>query len=169
MSEEFAPTRDQMLDNQGRPLTQSLFLEIGYGETAIYTLKEVDHEWNGKTYFSLKRLYLETNDPTEYEFATKYLLSWKHWQRLCDNKVLRAYIDEWREELEIKLRSKAVKKMIDSANKGGVQASKWLSDRGWAQRGAGRPSKAQVASEKAFMARVDSEYGADVIRLQTGT
>jgi len=49
-----------------------------------------------------------------------------------------------------------------------VQASKWLADRGWAQRGAGRPSKADIASEKVLMARVDSEYSSDVIRLHKG-
>lgn len=163
------PSRDKMLDTSGRPITQSMFLEVGYSEAAIYTLKEVDHLYEGKTYPSLKRLYLEEEDPTEYDFATKYLLGWKHWQRLCENKLIRKHIDEWREELEMKLRSRAVKEMIKSAEKGGVQASKWLADRGWAQRGAGRPSKADIASEKALMARVDNEYSSDVIRLHTGT
>lgn len=169
MDETFIPTRDQMLDTSGRPITQSMFLEIGYSEAAIYTLKDVDHEWNGKIYPSLKRLYLEEEDPTEYNFATKFLLGWRHWMRLCDNKILRKHIDEWRDELEMKLRSRAVQEMIQNSRKGKIQASKWLADKGWAQRGAGRPTKAEIASEKAFAARVDSEYGADVIRLQTGT
>ena len=124
--------------------------------------------YEGHLYPSLKMLYLQEEDPTEYTFATKYLLGWKHWQRLCENKLLRKHIDEWREELEIKMRSRAVKEMVRSAAKGGVVASKWLADRGWVQRGAGRPSKAEVASEKAFMARVDEEYSSDVIRLHKG-
>lgn len=169
MDETIIPLKSQMLDSAGRPITQSMFLELGYLDAAIYTLKDQDHLYEEHLYPSLKRLYLQEEDPTEYEFATKYLLGWKHWVRLGENKLIRKYIDEWREELEMKLRSRAVKEMIKSSEKGGVQATKWLADRGWTQRGAGRPSKAEIASEKALMARVDNEYGADVIRLHTGT
>jgi len=162
------PDKSQMLDTSGRPITQSMFLEVGYSEAAIYTFKDNDHVYEGKTYPSLKRLYLLEEDPTEYDFANKYLLGWRHWNRLCENKLIRKEIDEWRIELEMKLRSRAVKEMIRSAEKGGVQASKWLADRGWEQRGAGRPSKADIASEKALMARVDNEYSSDIIRLHKG-
>jgi hypothetical protein len=163
------PTREQMLDVMNKPLTQSLFLEIGYTDAAIYTLKEVDHEHNGKVYPSLKRLYLEMADPTEYEFATTYLLGWRHWKRLCDNKFIRTHIDEWREELEIKLRCRGVKQVLIAAETGSFQAAKWMSDRGWSNRGAGRPTAADIKGEKEFQARVESEYGADVVRLFKGT
>jgi hypothetical protein len=162
----FLPNKGQMLDSTGRPITQSMFLELTYAEAAIYTLKDADYEYNGKLYPSLKRLYLLEDDPTEYEFATKYLLNWKHWQRLCENKLIRRSIDEWREELEIKLRSRAVKEMIKSSANGKIVASKWLADKGWAQRGAGRPTKAAVESEKAFLASVAEEFNEDVQRLR---
>lgn len=149
-----------------RPLTQSLFLEIGYNEDAIYTLKDNDHFHNDKTYPSLKRLYLECADPTEYEFATTHLLGWKHWLRLCDNKILRKHIDEWREELEIKLRCRGVKNVMFAASTGNYQAAKWLADRGWDTRGAGRPSKADVDREMKIQTDIRSEYEADVVRLK---
>ena len=155
-----------MQDAMGKPLTQGLFLEIGYSDFAIYTLKDQDHELNGKNYLSLKRLYLEIADPTEYEFATTYLLGWKHWMRLCENKALRAHIDEWRDELEIKLRSKAIKTIIAQAGLlGAVQASKWVADRGWSTRGAGRPTKAEIEHEKKIQAGITNEYSADLLRL----
>ena len=157
--------REQMLDSMNKPLTQSLFLEIGYSDTAVYTLKEIDHEHNGKTYPSLKRLYIEMADPTEYQFAITYLLGWRHWKRLCDNKLLRSHIDEWREELEVKLRCQGVKQAMIAAESGSFQAAKWLTDRGWANKGAGRPSKETIEGEKKFQARIDSEYGDDVVRL----
>lgn len=159
--------RSKLLDSQDRPLTQSLFLEVGYDrDFALYTLKEVDHEFEGKVYPSIKRLYLEMEDPTEYEFANEYFLGWKHWMRICDNRILRTHILEWREELEIKLRSRAVKAMIKSADDGNYQASKWLVDRGWNTRGAGRPSKSELEAEKKIAATINSEYGADIIRLK---
>jgi len=157
--------KSKMLDSGGKPLTQSLFLEIGYTEYAIYTLKEEDCEYKGFTYPSLKRLYLETQDPTEYEFAKKHLLGWKHWKRLCENKLIRSYIDEWRDELEVCLRSKGVKDAIKAAELGGFQAAKWLADRGWDVKPAGRPSKAEIEKEKTIQLRVRDEFSADVVRL----
>jgi hypothetical protein len=161
------PSKEQMLDDMGRPITQSLFLEINYTDMAVYTLKDDDHELNGKQYPSLKKLYLECEDPTEYVFATTYLIGWKHWLRLCENKAIRKHIDEWREELEIKLRSRGVHEVIKAATRpGGLQAAKWLADRGWASRPAGRPSKAEVEREREFAARVSDEFSADILRLK---
>jgi hypothetical protein len=157
--------REQFLNSEGRPLTQSLFLEVGYTDEAIYTLKEVDHEYNGKVYPSLKRLYLEAADPTEYVFATEHLMGWKHWQRICENKLLRKHIEEWREELEVKLRSEAVRQAIAHAASGTFQAAKWVADRGWATRGAGRPSKADVDRDKRIQEKIDDEYSSDVVRM----
>lgn len=157
--------KSKFLDGGGKPLTQSLFLEIGYTEQSVYTLKDEDHFYEGRLYPSLKRLYLEMADLTEYEFANTYLLNWRHWKRLCENKLIRKYIDEWREELELKMRSKGVKEAIKAAEQGGFQAAKWLADRGWAQRAAGRPSKEEIEREKKFQARTADEFSADVVRL----
>ena len=65
--------KSKMLDSMQRPLTQSLFLELGYTDFAIFTLKEDDYVYNDKTYISLKKLYLEMEDPTEYDFANECL------------------------------------------------------------------------------------------------
>jgi hypothetical protein len=160
------PSKDKMVDSMGRPITQSMFLEIGYTEAALYTLKDNDFEYNGKVLPSIKRLYLEIADPTEYEFAQTCLLGWNHWQRLCENKAVRKHIDEWRTELEVKLRSRGVKAAISAANGGNFQASKWLADRGWDTRGPGRPSKAEVERETKVQAAMSEEFGADIIRMR---
>ena len=157
--------QETMLDSMGKFRTQSLFLELGYGADSLFTLKDQDHEHEGKTYPSLKRLYLEFEDPTEYEFANTVLLGWRHWQRMCENKVIRKHIDEWREELEVKLRSQAIRDAIQEAKKGHFQAAKWVADRGWSTRGAGRPSKADIEHEKKVQARIDNEYSGDVVRM----
>ena len=54
---KFKPTRDQ-LTSKCKPLTQSLFLELGYTKFALYTLKDDDHVYKGKTYLSIKDLQL---------------------------------------------------------------------------------------------------------------
>lgn len=149
-----------------RPLTQMLFLEVNYDARAVYTLKDVDHVWNGKDYPSMRRLYLEMGDPTEYQFATTYLLGWKHWQRICENKLLRKHVDEWREELEVKLRSEGVHAALVQARSGSWQAAKWLVDKGWVESKAGRPSKADVERETKMQARIADEFTDDYERLK---
>lgn len=160
-------TKSRLVDTMGRPLTQSLFLEIGYSDFAVYTLKEYDHEYNGKTYPSLKKLYLKEEDPTEYVFAEKHLLGWQHWKRLCENKLIRKHVDEWREELELKIRSQAIKDMMNlcASENGNFSAAKFLADRGWEKRAAGRPSKAEKERQDRIEDRIQEEFAADVARM----
>ena len=157
--------QELMLDSMGKFRTQSLFLEMGYGESSVYTLKDDDYEHKGVVYPSLKRLYLEVADPTEYLFAKEHLLGWRHWQRLCENKLIRNHIDEWREELEVALRCQAIGDALNAAKTGNFQAAKWVADRGWISRGAGRPTKADVEHEKKIQSRINEEYNGDVVRM----
>lgn len=161
--------KSMFLDGEGRPLTQSLFLEIGYSPSAIYTLKEYDFEYEGRTLICIKQKYLEATDPTEYDFANKYFLGWKHWMRICENKVIRKHIDEWREELEVKLRATGVKQILAAASgkEPSFQAAKWIADKGWVQKQAGRPSKSELEREKRIQAGMAEEYSADVHRMFT--
>jgi hypothetical protein len=152
----------------GSPITQSLFLEIGYTDLAYYTLSDEDKVYKGTTYLSLKRLYLEHEDVTEYDFATTYLLGWRHWQRLCENKQVRKHIDEWRFELELKLRSAGIKAIIESAldEDGGFQAQKYLADKGWDKIGAGRPKKDTSEADKKQEELLNEDFNADILRLK---
>lgn len=154
-----------MYGPNGQALTQGLFLEAQYSHYAVYSLKDDDCEYNGRIYPSIKKLYLEMEDPTEYDFATKYLLGIKHWYRIYDNKLLQPHIDEWRFELELKLRSQGVKQLIMSAKKGSQSASKWLADKGWSDRSAGRPSKEELEKEKKIRLNIEEEYADDIKRL----
>lgn len=151
-------------DSMGRALTQSLFLEPNYNtDFAVYTLSGEDKEFKGKTYPSLKRLYLEMSDPIEYEFATTYLIDWAHWQRLCSNQIIVKHIDEWRTELELKLTSEAFRTILDQSEDN-YQAAKFLAERGWQKRGAGRPKK--DASTQAIEDHLETEFNSDVIRMK---
>lgn len=153
----------------GNFLTQSLFLEHGYDtDRAVYTLKDDDHEHKGVIYLSLKRLYLEMEDLGEHEFASVHLAGWRHWQRICNNKLFAPLIDQWREELEVKMRGRAIATIAKEADSGGrsaLQAAKWLADRGWKKK-TGRPSNADVQRETEIQAGIASEYSADVVRIK---
>lgn len=158
----------KLKDDKQRLRTQSLFYELNGIKDAIFTLKEDDYEAHGKKLVSLKKLYLEIADPTEYEFAKTVFGSWKHWQRLCANAIIRPYIDEWREELEIKIRSQAIKSILQTARdegSKGTQAAKWLAEGKWQGTGRGRPSKEEVERTKRIHAGIKDEIDEDFERL----
>lgn len=152
----------------GRPLTQSLFLEIGYSQFAVYTLKEYDYPYKGKHYPSLKKLYLSEEDPTEYVFAEKHLLGWQHWKKLQGNAQIMRHIQEWREELELKIRSQAIRDMMNlcASESGNFSAAKFLADRGWDKKAVGRPSKSDKEREDRIAQRVADEFQEDIARLK---
>lgn len=151
---------------QGNYMTNGLFLEIHYPDTALFTLKEEDYEYKGKLYPSLKRLYLECEDVIEYDFATKYLCGWRHWQRMIANKMIRPYIEDWRNELQLKLRSRSFKEILKrTKTEQGMVANKWIADKSWTKRKAGRPSKAERKQEEAYRSKILDEYGEDLLRI----
>lgn len=159
----------KMKASNGVPLTQGLFLEIGYTDFAMFTTKDEDYEYEGKVYPSLKRLYLEMEDIGEYEFATTYLLGWNHWQRMCANKQILKYIEEWRYELELKLRSRAIKAMKDKVyTEQGINAAKWIAEKGWDKKAVGRPNKQEEEREKRIQDSLDMDWASDLAML-TGT
>lgn len=138
--------------------TESLFKETmtwsakGHGIEPIYTIK--DYDMDGL--FSAKRIYLECRDPTEYSAAIALVGNWQHWQRIRANKKLGAIIDEWAEELEVKLRSEGLQDMAKHSKKS-TDAAKWLSEGRWKGRGVGRPSKEEVERETRIAANIEED------------
>ena len=153
-------------DSQGRFLTSALFFETKTeGFDPVFSLKDYDN--NGCK--SMKLLYLKVGDPTEYAFAMQVLGSWQHWQKLCRVKQFNKIFNEWREELEIKLRSEGLSAIRATANddssKGQLQAAKYLADKGWAEKKRGAPSQAEKAAEVKKQARIISEVDDDFSRI----
>ena len=161
----WTPNKDLMLDSSGKPLTQSLFLETTYSDSAIYSLKDDDYIYKEKYYPSIKRLYLEMEDISEYAFANKYFLGWDHWKRIAANKLFTAHVESWRNELNLKLVARGNKLMMAKASEGNLQAIKWLADRGWDVNKVGRPSKQDVENTKKTIAKREIEYTNDFNRL----
>lgn len=162
--DEWVPEKALLKDTMGRYITQGLFLEINYDEKfAIYTLGDEDKEYNGTTYKSLKKLYLQTLDPTEYTFATTYLYNWDHWQKMLGNQNIARHVEEWREELEVKLRSQAVQSII-VGSLGNFNAAKWVADGSWEKK-RGRPSKAELERERKIREKVADGLEEDSARI----
>lgn len=145
-------------DSTGRWLTTGLIWEIAISgkENVMFTIKDepITVEINGKKrkLKSLKKMYMECRDPTEYTFATKCLGGWQHWKRLCSSRHFKPIVEEWREELEVMLKSEGIKAMAALANENDRIAAKWLAEKGWVEKAKGRPSKVEKEKE----ARIDS-------------
>lgn len=164
-------TKNKFKDKMGRWITLGLFLERGYKPTAMYTTQDEDREYKGKMYPSLKLKFIEMyqEDPTEMLFATTCLGGWQHWKKIKANQELYSMYEEWREEAEIVVRSVGVRSAMEMAVSGkSFAAAKWLAEAGYDKRGAGRPSKADVARETRIASRVKDELDEDYLRLLGG-
>jgi len=163
------PDHDIMRDGKGRKRTMSLFFEENVSSLpAVYTIKDYNHEVKGVTYISLYLIYMELADPTEYEFARLCFGSWQHWQRLCGAQFFDKEVTKWREELEVKLRSGAIKQIMTNSTLSegrGQTAAKFLADRGWDKRPAGAPSKAEKARKAKIDKSIHHELEDDAERL----
>lgn len=152
-------------DKMGRYITQGLFIDFKYDETyAVYTLEDEDKEYKGHLYPSLKRLYLEMMDVTEYDFANKYLFGWEHWLAIKNNKQLYERIERWQEELEIKVRARGVKSLLELSDGKNFNAAKWVADGNWQQK-RGRPSKEEKERDRKIRERAMDEAVEEAARI----
>lgn len=152
----------------GRRYTVGLFYETCESDksTVLYTLKDEDH----KGFPSIKRLYMEEDDLTEYVFANKYFENWAHWKEISESSWFKPYITLWREELDLRTRAKALNRIREEADHGGknsFQANRYLIEKGYETTSSkrGRPTKADIQAEAKRQAENDRQVSADAERL----
>lgn len=139
---------------QGKWAGGALILEMNRSPEIepIYTLQDYDITVDGKWFPSLYRLYMDAEDPTEYEFAKKYLGSYDQWLVICKLNFFQPYIERWRKEIILQIQSRALKAMVlesMSESKNSFAANKFLVEKGWIEkagsaRKVGRPSKEEI-------------------------
>lgn len=162
MSDKFRNISNQLL-------TRELFHETAAKKDRIlFTLRENDYDGLP----SLRRLYMEANDPTEYQFAIEHLEGYQHWETLCKCAWFKPYVERWRKELELMVRSYGLKNVMKAAAKDGkdsFQASKYLADRGWDKTRSsstrGRPSRKEIHEQATRMAEDEARQLDDLERI----
>lgn len=164
-------TNSPWKDHLGRWHVRALFLETttwAQGYKPPYTVNDENVTRDGVEYVSLKKIYMEYPHVPgyEYEFASEWLGGWEHWQRLITS-TLRDMIKQWRDELTIKQKAKALKGIIlqsmDSTPTA-FQASKYLVEDGWIEK-KGRPKKEDVEHAAKVAAGVKEELNDDLERI----
>lgn len=126
-------TYESFKDKMGRWRTISLFYEHRVDNyDPLFTLSEKGRTVNGTHLPSLKEMYLDFEDTTEYLFVTEVMkTSWRHWLKMTENSILKTEIESWREELSLKLQAKGIKKAVELSEEGNYAATKLLVDRGF--------------------------------------
>lgn len=161
---------NKLKDSQGRYRTTSLFWETRHPDyDPIYSVKGYDLEKPEGVYPSLKKMYLSYDHVPgfEYDFAMDIFGSWDHWTKLCNISQLRGDIQEWRDELDIRIKATSLKAMMLASRDNdakGVNAAKYLAEKGYAQK-RGRPSKEDVARETKIQAGANKELIDDMARI----
>jgi len=129
----------------------------------LYTLKSEDHEG----FPSLRRLYLEEDDPTEFFVAEEYFDGQPHWRRLISQDWFMSYLAPIREELEVKHRAQYLRALREDALKGDKVTSRYLLDRvEKSEVKAGRPSKAKIRQEAEKLVKESGDVKDDFARLK---
>jgi hypothetical protein len=143
-------------DSMNRWVTSGLFKELATRnpEFICMTLEEG------------RERFIACGDPTGIAFADKHLGGYQHWKALKNCKALERYIGEWEEELEVRLMADSLQSIIKSSENDHYQASKFLIDRGWKKRRAGKPTKDEVERETRVQAKLKESWNADVKRIK---
>jgi hypothetical protein len=132
----------------------------------LYSLKTEDHKVGKITYPSLRRLYLEMDDESEYLFAEKYFGGWPHWKRLLSCSWFQDYISDIREELAVRNSAKNLLQIRKKAEEGNLQANRYLLEQAWKPKeSVGRPSKARIRAEADKLFHEASDVDLDLSRL----
>jgi len=149
-STEFTPDKSLMINKTNNIYrTKALFYEVSYADTtyAQYSLSVFDNP----PYVSLYRLYLEMEDTEEFEFANRYFLGMEHWRKLCECTWFKPLLKTMREDLQKKLKSRALRNLKESAqdpkSRSFFQANKYLADKGYLEENP-KKSKGETQNKK---------------------
>jgi hypothetical protein len=137
--------------------------------TVVYTLKDVDHEG----FPSLYRLYMELDDPTEWEVANQLMDGWEHWENLCTCTWFKPIVERWRKEVELRMKSKALHRIrseAKTASREAFAANKYILEKGWepkegSKSNRGRPTKDEIKRAADDLAKASNQLSDDYHRL----
>jgi hypothetical protein len=150
----YSSIKDMVLDKFGRRIVLSLFKE--FVRTDFTPLWSLNDDW--------KPIYLETADPTEYETAMRLIGDWEHWLAIRNHPKIKPIIDKWAKEVEVRIRSKAIRQMAKHANAvNGASAAKWMAEGTFMQRVL--KNKQEKADEQEVVDEISKRVGEDMERL----
>lgn len=155
------------MDEEYKPVTLHNTRDDGYGRTATRNLFKQHNKGGKEDINEWRKRFVATLDPTEYTGGVELLGSWADWERFKRSwpSFQRLYLDDWLDEIEVRLRSLAIKSLADDALKGSSASSKFLAEGKYKDKKAGRPTKEAITRQTKIDARLDKEVANDIERL----
>jgi len=156
--------------NNNQYLQKDLFQETSSKpELVLYCLARENTE-----YPSLYKFYIAMEDFTEFEFANKYFESYQHWKEITNSAWFMPYIAEWREELELKIKARNLRSLIEKSESDvGVAkfllGKKWVDDAQSHNPGVnlrGRPSKEEIKGHLRLITMNEKKIEEDIERMK---
>lgn len=152
----------------GQWLSKQLFFETTEDKSRVlYSLKPEDHKVGKIIYPSLRRLYMELGDETEFIFAETYFGGWPHWKRLLQSQWFLDHLVELREELSARNAAIHLNQIKQSAAQGNASSAKYLLEQGWLPKDkkVGRPTKEKIRQEAEKIALDSYDISDDLERI----
>ena len=116
---DYSSIKGKVVDSYGRRVVLSLFSE--FVRTDFTPIWSLHNDW--------KPIYLDVADPTEYETAMRLIGDYDHWLLIRNHPKIKPIIDKWAKEVEVKIRSEAIKQMTKHAKQpNGAAAAKWIAE-----------------------------------------
>ncbi len=141
--------------------------DVEYGRIRSRLLFK-QHNKEGKEDINVWReTFVSALDPTEYTGGIALLGSWSEWERFKRNwpSFQRLYLDDWLDEIEVRLKSLAIKSLKEDAKDGGAASAKFLAEGRYKEKSAGRPTKAAVKRQTKIDAALERSIANDRERL----
>ncbi len=149
---DYEALKPVLFDSTGKLCTTGLFEETKYPSVKMKSPFKLS-DWH--------KVYMAHSDVTEYGPAMELLGNWGHWMALRKNQTLGKIFDEWKLEVEIKIRSENVAVLMSHAKSpGGTAAAKWLAEAGFNPRDL-RLRKSREMEEKikeGMISRIENDY-----------
>lgn len=112
-----------------------------------------------------RKTFVETEDLTEYKGAMALVGDWKEWLRFKREwSSFQNIVDEWKEEIEVRLRSRAVAQLI-KASESSVDAAKWVAEGKFNRRKPGTPTKAEKEREIKIQTKMTDAVEDEIARV----
>lgn len=155
-------TREQMYNDMNNPAFQRLVVEFCYQSNrdtskAIFTMRP-----HKEGYISLRQIFVQhvAEDPSEASFAETVFGDVGYWLRVREQKEMKSWLPEWREEAEVIRKSNAFKAVIQEVKEEGKNsfaAAKYLIEEPWKGRSKKAVEQKRKTSEKAAASTVSPE------------
>jgi hypothetical protein len=143
-------------------ITSALVWELKHDSTwAYFTIAEEPRA----EFVPFKPLYLKytVDEPTEYDFAINVFGSWRHWQKMQDNKEFYTYLETVRDERDTLIEANALREIIKESKTGknAFAAAKFLVTKGYITDPVAKKAKTKKTSadeDEDFKRIIDGEY-----------